>query len=168
MRKKIFGAGILVLVIAVHLAGFGASAQEIKATKQILIRFESIGRMASFQPLVQTRPKAHRLSVVRQQVVLEAPPIERHPELSENHLVVKALDVQGNEIAQVYLLDPRLIRAETTDSSGKLMTQNLYRESVEFVILLPDIPNIHSIEIFQPHWTGTEFLLESIGKIRLE
>jgi hypothetical protein len=159
-----------ILFFAVFITGYLASAEEVTATRQIVVRFEPVASGAGFQllSLTSTRPKAQKLSVIQQKFLPEAPPVERHPQLSEEHLVVKGLDAQGKEIARMSFLDPRFVRAETLDTSGQLTTQSLYQESVEFVIALPYDPRIESIEIFQPRWTGTEFLLEPLGKTPLD
>ena len=152
----------------VLMTGHWARAQQTGWVRQIHLRFEPASHESPLQLLSKTRPSAHRISVIDQKVIRGTLPIQRNPQLSEDQLVIVALNAQGNEVTRLYHHDPRLIRAETADPDGKLTTENLYRESVEFVIALPRIPAIKSILILQPRWTGSEFQLDAIGKTDIE
>jgi hypothetical protein len=77
------------------------------------------------------------------------------------------LNGRGDEALRIIIPDPRLLRAETSDESGRLSKKILYRPAVDFSIALPDNPSLESIKIFQPQWTGAEFILVPIGEARL-
>lgn len=117
--------------------------------------------------LSRVRPATHQVFVIESRVLRGAIPRERNPQLSEDHIVIFALDAQGRELAKVAMIDPRLVRAEYEDPSGKLVKQILYRRSAEFTVSLPHLPQLKSLKIYQANWTGSEITLELIGETEL-
>jgi hypothetical protein len=91
---------------------------------------------------------------------------ERDPQLSEDMIVVAAFDDAGAELASVRLVDPRLVRAEWEDESGRLNRRILYRSEAEFTVAFPDIPGIREFRLFQPVWDGRTFTLVALGTTR--
>ncbi len=163
-KKSIF----LYLVVILALGGYCGLAQDAKYTKEIVVQLLPLQDESSLVRLSESRPREHRLEIISQKQILGAPQIQRNPQLSEDTLVVSALDSEGKEITRVYIPDPRLIRSEDVDSSGNFTSKKrLYRRSAKLIIPLPDNPEIESIQIFQPRWTGTEFTLELIGELQL-
>ncbi|MGE5443534.1 MAG: hypothetical protein ACM3SR_02905 [Ignavibacteriales bacterium] len=66
------------------------------------------------------------------------------------------------------MLDPRILRAETAESSGQLTSSELlYRDDVTFSVTIPDDPSTITLRIYQPRWTGKEFALDLIGEANL-
>lgn len=105
------------------------------------------------------------LSQMRTQGTL---PRQRNPELSPQHLVVVGLNAQGQETSRTIMLDPRILRAETAESSGQLTSSELlYRDDVTFSVTIPDDPSTITLRIYQPRWTGKEFALDLIGEANL-
>lgn len=94
-------------------------------------------------------------------------PRQRNPELSKEQLVVVALDSQGHELVRVLCPDPRIIRGEAADAKGKLISRVIYRDAADFSVVIPDNPRIGQLQIYHPNWTGSEFVLEPIGKVLL-
>lgn len=119
------------------------------------------------EPFKKQPPPMHRVTVTKHRRVPGPPPRQRHPELSSEQLVIVAFDAEGREITRVVIADPRLIRAETLGPSGELTSKIFYRESAEFTIVLPDDPNITTLKIYHPYWTGIEFVLKHIGETQL-
>jgi len=159
---------ILQVVVIFIIGGYFGLAQEVKFTKKIVVQLLPSPSESSLTSLTGSRPHEHRLEIISQKQVLGAPQVQRNPQLSEDELVVSALDAQGKEITRVYIADPRLIRSENVDSRGNFASKKkLYRRSAKLIIPLPYHPEIKSIQIFQPHWTGAEFTLELIGEIQL-
>jgi len=159
---------LLQIVVIFAIGGCYGLAQEAKYTRKIVIQLLPLHHESSLTRLTESRPREHRLKIISQKQVLGAPQVQRNPQLSEDKLVVSALDAQGKEITNVYIADPRLLRSENVDSGGNLTSRKkLYRRSAKLIIPLPDNPEIKSIQIFQPHWTGTEFTLELIGEAQL-
>lgn len=141
-------------------------AQQADRSRAIFLRLESgvVGRPAT--ALRATRPAAHTVKVLRQQSHPEPAPRQRHPQLSEDHLVVIAVDRAGEEISRIVILDPRLVRAETIDPQGRFVSRRLYRQQVEFSVTLPDDDRVVRLRLLHPRWTGTEFVLEPLGEAR--
>ncbi len=159
---------LLQVVVIFAIGGYFGLAQEAKYTKKIVVQLLPLHHESFLARLAESRPHEHRLKIISQKRVLGAPQVQRNPQLSEDKLVVSALDAQGKEITHVYIADPRLLRSENVDSQGNLTSKKkLYRRSAKLIIPLPDNPEIKSIQIFQPHWTGTEFTLELIGEAQL-
>jgi hypothetical protein len=113
------------------------------------------------------RPEIARLEVRERRTVPGTLPRQRRPELSEDLLVIIAVNGRGDEVCRVVRPDPRLLRAETADDEGRLSSTTLYRESVDFWIALPDDPVLDRALFFHPQWTGTFFNLVPVGEVRL-
>ncbi len=128
---------------------------------------EAAGKQAVIKAHRKELLPAYRVRVKRSRSVTGSPVRHRHPELSSQQLVVVAVDNQGQEIARVLIPDPRVIRVEISDPSGKLSSEIIYRTQVEFPVVIPDDPRISNFKIYQPRWTGTEFLLELIDDGKL-
>lgn len=159
---------LLQVVLIFAIGGYFGLAQEAKYTKKIVVQLLPLHHESSLVRLTESRPSEHRLKIISQKQVLGVPQVQRNPQLSEDKLVVSALDAQGKEITHVYIADPRLLRVENVDSQGNFTSKKkLYRRSAKLIILLPDNPEIKSVQIFQPHWTGIEFILELIGETQL-
>lgn len=112
--------------------------------------------------------KEYKVTVIEQRRIPGPPPQQRNPELSSEQLVTVALDASGQEITRIVTPDPRLIRAETADPSGKLTSSGfIYQASTDLTISLPDDSRITTLKIYHPRWTGKKFILEQIGEVQL-
>ncbi len=112
-------------------------------------------------------PPARSVSVIEQRKIQGRPQQQRSPSLSEDQLVVVGLDASEHEIARTIIPDPRLVRAEGIGPKGQMTGQKLYLEVVDFPLVLPDDPRIVAIQVFQPRWTGTDFVLELVGSTQI-
>jgi hypothetical protein len=92
---------------------------------------------------------------------------ERDPQLSADRLVVIAVDDAGATVDWRIVADPTVLRAETPDATGLLSGRTLTQPSAEFRVALAADPRIREIRIYKPRWTGTEFLLEPLGRSAL-
>ena len=116
---------------------------------------------------VQPAP-TERVTVLERRRIFGQVPRQRNVELSSQHLVVIGLDENGREIAQIVVADPRLIRAEIFDSSGKIVSNKyIYQEHAEFSLIFPEDPLLRMLNFYQPNWTGTKFVLEFVGETQL-
>ena len=174
MRLRTF---IVTLLIALPiLIGEAGYAVEGKGAKEVLLHFaplpeESTTRSLKAGPGVLPRrePLARQdLKVLKHRRLSGPPPRQRSKQLSSRQIVVVGADASGKEISRVAIPDPRLIRAEMADESGKFTAKHIFfKESVDFLIALPDDPSITEIRIYHPHWTGTEFELQLVGQVDL-
>jgi hypothetical protein len=157
---------------ALTLAMFTASVPLLSGTqtgavREIQVRM-SIGAGGPEAPsFVPFRPEIARLAIRDQRTLPGSLPRQRRLELSEDLLVIVALDLGGNEAYRTSLPDPRLLRAETADEAGNLSSIRLYRESVDFWIALPDRPDLDRVVLHHPEWTGTVFHLVPIAEVKL-
>lgn len=92
-------------------------------------------------------------------------PKQRSAELSPTHLVVVALDAEGQMRWCGLIADPRLLRAEGPGPDGQLTGQALYKESAEFVLQYPDDETITELRLYHPDWDGQKFSLALVGAI---
>jgi len=92
---------------------------------------------------------------------------KRNPEISEEHLLIVAYDSHGKEIIRTLVPDSRIVRAETVNISGELVSEKLFRQEANLTVHIPNTPGIYSLRIFQPRWNGVKFVLEPINDVRL-
>lgn len=138
-------------------------AQDTKTVQVIELQLSS-GR----DDLLPSPPIDVTVTVLSQKRLQGEVPRQRNTELSLQHLVVVGLNAQGQETSQTVILDPRILRAETSELSGQLTGSGLlYRKNVVFSVVIPDDPSVIALRIHQPRWTGTEFALDSIGEASL-
>jgi hypothetical protein len=87
---------------------------------------------------------------------------QRDPTLSEEHLLVIVLDPGRRELARTIVTDPRLVRAETTDADGRLLSAGLWRMVGSLRIVVPDDAAAY-VDVYQPRWTGRRMALDLLG-----
>jgi len=87
----------------------------------------------------------------------------RHIEYSADQIVVVGLAADGTEKGRVVMIDPRLIRAESFITDDQWESDVVYRRSVDFSVALPDDPEIVTISVLKPRWTGSEWLFDILA-----
>ena len=168
---------LLILSVCVHTTTLAATGDRSRSIQlritqpsQTAVSTSSSARMSdsssTSQPQQQASPPS--VDVLDNKVIAGRAPRQRNPQLSADHLVLVGVDSLGNEIARVSILDPSLIRAESADQQGRITSTRLYRDSVDFSVVLPDDPRITSIKIYRPRWTGSQFLLDPVGEGSLQ
>jgi hypothetical protein len=88
---------------------------------------------------------------------------DRALELSPNQILVVGVDADSNLRWWKLMLDPRLVRAETSTPGAGMTSQEYYLATVEFTVPFPDDPLIKELRLYHPQWTGKEFQLELIS-----
>jgi IgA Peptidase M64 len=117
--------------------------------------------------LADERPKQYGVGVTGYRRVVGPAPRQRNPELI-SHVVVVAFDAEGQVLSWVATPDPRLVRAEAVDSSGDVPdAKTSYWPRADLSIALPDDPNIRTLGVYEPEWTGEEFILKPVGEAAL-
>ena len=142
-------------------------AAEKDSSRVVELRLESLNATKTNGKLLPERPRMHAIAIRR--TVRDSRPVsvERNPELSEQHLVVVAVDVKGREVGRRLVLDPRRLRIETADSSGRLSGEVQYRSDADLSVAVPDKAEMSALKIYQPHWNGTDFTLQLLGESAL-
>ena len=94
-------------------------------------------------------------------------PRQRNPELSADQLVVAAMNARGENVYTQLVPDPRIVRAEVPGPTGELSGQILHYASTELLLSLPNDPAIVEVQLYQPRWTGTSFVLDFLATVPL-
>jgi len=140
-----------------------------KSCRQVQIHLGSSTTPKSFPArLEKERPKIHAVSIKKQTRIKGSPPKRRTLKISWQELVVVALDDKGHESDRVVVPDPRLVRYESTDPSGKFIDSAvLYRDEADLTVVFREHPGFHAVRVFQPRWTGKEYVLDLLGEAAL-
>ena len=112
-------------------------------------------------------PPAAQFVVTNRRLVPGALPRERSPQLSENHLVIVTIDSAGREVDWQVIVDPRLVRAESPGPNGQIVGRVLHRRTTEFLVTLAADRAVSEIRVYEPSWTGTQFVLQYVAAIAL-
>jgi hypothetical protein len=108
----------------------------------------------------------NEFAVTARRQVDELPVRERDPQLSEDRLVVVAIDAGGREVGWQMVPDPSLLRAETPGPSGQLTGQVLRRTETSFLMTVPEtVPPVVELRVLKPRWTGSAFVLDPLGSV---
>jgi len=92
-------------------------------------------------------------------------PRQRSLELSIEQLVVIGVGEDSQILWWHTLADPRLVRAETPDETGKLKNESFYLPTVEFAIAYPEDLGIRALRLYHPVWNGKDFQLQLAGTL---
>jgi hypothetical protein len=76
-------------------------------------------------------------------------------------MLVAAIDKNHRLISWSIIPDPRLVRSEGPGPDGVLRGETLYFEKAEFLLSLPDDPEIVEIRFYQPRPEGAT--IDAIG-----
>ena len=100
--------------------------------------------------------------------VAEMPVRQRDPQLSEDDLVIVAVNAQGADVGWQLVKDPSVVRAEAPTASGELRGQVLRRPQTSFVVTVPQAsPAIAVLRVYKPRWTGSGFALDALGTVTI-
>ena len=150
-------------VITLAAIAGGAAAAGTGASRSIDLRFDSAPGAARLANGASA-PGPPAVSVVGEERLEQAPQRERNPQLAADRLVIVGVDEHGVELARAIVPDPRIIRAEVAGPDETLSPAQVSVPGAEFSVLLPDDPGIVALRIYQPRWTGQEFVLELLGQ----
>jgi hypothetical protein len=156
VRENAFLA--LTMMISVLTAAGETPAQEPSA-RRILLNFRS-----STDAVTADRSIA-AIELVESRPISTGPQQQRDPQLSPHHFVVVAVDEDDQELSRTVIADPRFVRGETTDPSGDFVSTEIVLQQAKCPLVMPDDPRMRSLRIFQPVWTGEEFVLNPIDTI---
>jgi hypothetical protein len=108
------------------------------------------GAVASLAPLTQRQ--------------LPSPPApERDPQLAADRLVVVAVNAAGEPIDWRIVADPRTVRAEAPDATGRLSGRTLVHPDGELRVALTAGADVRALHIYKPRWTGEAWALDPIA-----
>jgi hypothetical protein len=107
------------------------------------------------------------LALIDQRVVAGRLRRERFPQLSYDRLVVVVRDAAGRELDWRLVQNPGIVRAEAPGPDGRLQGGAIELDSMELSIAIPDVAGADRVYLYRPHWTGTEYVLEPFGQVRV-
>jgi hypothetical protein len=155
-------------VLAILILGIGLSVAEATAqsVQEIRIRWDAyLG--APSEVTARAAQVSPVLTLLERRRVGGTLPRQRNPVLSEDQLVVIAVDGRGETVDAQVIPDPRVLRGETVGPTGELAGQVFHHANPECLINLPDDPAILEVRLYHPRWTGTRFILEFLATIAL-
>lgn len=113
-------------------------------------------------------PPTNVFTLLQRRTLSGSLPRQRNPELSEDQIVIEAVNGEGEQIDAQIILDPRVLRAEAPGPTGTISGQVLQHASPrELLIALPDDPDITELRVYHPRWNGSTFVLDLLGTIPL-
>lgn len=115
------------------------------------------------RPSAATALNVFRLDA--QRAVSGVLPIERNPELSANSLVVVGVNATSQSLFWLIVPDTRVIRGEFPGPDGVLRGEARHRVETDLHVTVPDAPDLVGIQMYEPRWTGTTWLLDRLGDV---
>ena len=109
-----------------------------------------------------------RITVLGSRTIPGALRRERRPELSGDRLVIVSVDRNGRELDWRMIPNPRVLRAELPGPGGTLTGGPIETADADLEFAIPDLPEVDRVEIYQPRWNGSEFILTAVGVLPLD
>jgi len=153
------------LVASPQLGSLSAAAT---ATVEVTIQWETPGATVAARPGSATAVSSDQFQAVASRIVASQLPRERDPQLSEDQLVVMAVDEMGEDVGWQLVKDPSIVRSEQPGTSGQLSGTVLRQSGATFVVTLPRVsPTIGKLHVYKPRWTGAGFTLTLLGDVSI-
>jgi hypothetical protein len=148
--------------------GSPLASADAQSHRQLRIRWRSFGKSDS-RGLLKTDQLASAATLTRTASTVRtgAIPRERSFELSNDRILIIAVDETEAVRWWRLIVDPRLVRAEVGSTSDK-QSQDFYLPDVELAVECPDDQDLKQLRFYRPHWNGQEFQLELIGVLALD
>lgn len=89
--------------------------------------------------------------------------LPKSSELSNDQVVVVAIDKQQRMCGWNVVADPRTVRAEHGDAEGNIKGNLFHRATAYLLVDLQDSPSVTQLRFYHPRWTGAEFALDPLG-----
>jgi len=157
-----------IVMTLIFLGLYQVASAQGAAVQELWVEWHAhVGAPAPEVPSQRTQPSTSIFNLRERRRVSGTLPKHRNPQLSEDHVVVEALDAQGSLIHSQVIPDPRVLRAELAGPNGELHGQILHHAATELLITLPDNPAITELRVYDPRWNGNTFLLDLLGTINL-
>jgi hypothetical protein len=141
---------------------------QIERSQTIIARLQSSDNLDSNEFSEQMAESAE-VSLVQLKKESGALSRQRVLELSQNQIMVVAINAQKQVLWWNLQPDPRVFRAETSDDAGNLSGKTLYRNDSEILFSIPADAAINEVRFYHPVWDGTSsYSLQQIGRLNLE
>ena len=94
---------------------------------------------------------------------------QRSLELSTTQILIVALNEKQQVLWWTLQTDPRILRLETADDTGRLSNpDSVYFNEADLLVSLPADETITETRFYHPNWDGEEFSLELIGSLNID
>jgi hypothetical protein len=144
-----------------------AGAQSPSAVELVLVLDSAAIRGGSARGLATKPPEQPRVHIADMRPAPVRAAGQRDPSVSEQHLVVRVIDGTGQELSRATVIDPRLVRGETTDASGRLVSTRLWRTVGSLRVVVPAAPPGATVRVYQPRWNGRRMALDLLASTPL-
>jgi hypothetical protein len=89
---------------------------------------------------------------------------DRAPQVSSTSLVAVSLDGDGRELDWRTLMDPRVVRAEASETA-ELTGQRLYYLEIDVLLQVPDLPQTSRIRLYSVRAENGRAVLDPLGTV---
>lgn len=157
-------SGGMLLTASLALAG----QPRALGSQELQVRIEALAAPPrSHEEAVKSWPRVFS-RLQRTQKPQPAPKPPRSEEIGPDQWLLRAYDAQGNQRYWYPLADPRVVRAELPppgQTTGELQGVEVIADQAEFLVAVPDDPAIVELRIYQPRWTGDDYVLDLLGTV---
>ncbi len=122
------------------------------------------GTLSSFGDVAAV---VNRFDILSRRAVQIGPVVERDPQLSNDDLVIVAVNRAGREVGWERVKDSRIVRSEQPAPDARLSGRVLYRVEAELVVWLPGRLQASELRVYKPEWNGFDFTLIGLGTVDL-
>ncbi len=147
----------------------GNSPSDSSSHRRIMIRWQGVGSSGSTANSDLRReatPGVLKLLALHESKGVL--PHDRTFDLSAHQILVVAMDKSYSLLWWKLILDPRLLRSETSSGTGELTrSEDYYRSQVDFELDYPDDRTITELRFYHPVWNGENFDLELLSNLPL-
>ena len=141
------------------------SAHELAVVWEEPVAAERNRARATGETRDETRPI--ELRIARRVDSASQMPRLRLVQIAEGRLLAAAVDAGGTLRGVAVIADPRVVRSEWPGPDGVLTGRTLRLPRTEFLLPVPDDPDVVAVRMFEPHWNGQAFVLQPIAFVRV-
>ena len=154
--------------VGVTVATEAMSSSPSIGTKELRVRWgngTSPAPLSGQGTLTPGPPPAGSFSISSQRRYAETVPRQRGLEIAPGRLLVAAIDRSGRLRSWMVIIDPRIIRSEGPGPDGTLTGQTLVVQQAEFLLSVPDDPEIVECRFYEPVLNGNTYRLVGMGSL---
>jgi hypothetical protein len=121
-------------------------------------------RWDTAEPAANPARTENRFTLVSAEQVSGSLRRDRAPQVSSTSLVAVSLDRDGRELDWRTFSDPRVVRAEATDTA-ELAGERLYYLEIDFLLQVPDLPETVQLRIYSVRALNGRAMLDPLGVV---